>query len=85
MKAHSTLGATRFLVGMSVLALLAIRTDLASGRDGVPAAGRQATSDARIHALIRQLGDAQYAARERAQEQLQSLGVVAFDAQFTRF
>lgn len=56
----------------------------ALAQDPPVAGGQVATadveSDERIRELIQQLGDPQFAIRERAQNQLQTLGLVAFDA-----
>src|SRR5690349_18031389 len=45
-----------------------------------PAAQAADQTDAEIARLIEQLGDAQFAVRQRAQEQLVKLGFAAFDA-----
>jgi len=53
---------------------------LAAARAGLPAEGKPPPVDARIARLIEELGDRDYAVRQRAQEDLAKIGFAAYDA-----
>lgn len=60
--------------------LLAARVILAFDQPSAPAGPNRPADDAQIAKLIQQLGDSQYHAREKAQDELRRLGSAAFDA-----
>jgi len=83
MKAYTLLGPVRPVVAVLVLAVLSDNLQVAAAIDDRPISapvGTQSGLDAQVTQLIQQLGDEQYAARQRAQEQLGDLGMATFDA-----
>ena len=66
-----------------LLSMLSCGSQVALAIDNRPATATGVTNlgtDSRVAELIQQLGDEQYAVRQRAQEQLRNLGVITFDA-----